>query len=122
MWYNSILGIVGVMERLLFFILIINIRSGIKMELFQPKEPQDLSTITKALKQILQIQDDQNEENKPLVLTVKNAAEELQVSIPTLREHFLCRPDFPKLKAGSKILIPRKAFEEWVNGFNTRSL
>jgi excisionase family DNA binding protein len=81
------------------------------------KEIQDLSTISKALKQILQVTDTKNEDgSKPLVLTVKDAAEELQVSIPTVRDHFLCRPDFPKIRAGTKILIPRKAFEEWING------
>jgi excisionase family DNA binding protein len=76
----------------------------------------DTSSLIEVFKQMLELTETKNQEDRSLVLTVKEAAEELQVSIPTLRDHFLCKPDFPKIRAGSKILIPRKSFEEWING------
>lgn len=77
---------------------------------------QDLSSFIYTLKKVLELEPTHQEGSKRIVLTVKEVADELQVSIPTLRDHFLCRPDFPKIRAGTKILIPRKAFEQWVNG------
>jgi hypothetical protein len=56
------------------------------------------------------------ESEQSLVLTVTSAAKMMEISIPTLRDHFLGRPDFPKIWAGSKCLIPRKALMEWLNG------
>ncbi|MBH8599102.1 MULTISPECIES: helix-turn-helix domain-containing protein [unclassified Thermoactinomyces] len=67
------------------------------------------------LERMIEIVETKELEDKPLALTVKQAAEQLQVSVPTLREHFLCRPDFPKVRAGTRFLIPRKALEEWLN-------
>lgn len=69
------------------------------------------------LERLIQLIDDKEHDHhdKPLVLTVKDAAEHLQVSIPTLRDHFLCRPDFPKIKAGTKVLVPYQALVNWLN-------
>lgn len=80
------------------------------------RESQDLSTIVKALQHLLLSNQHDEESTKPLVLTAKDAADELQISLPTFRDHFLCRPDFPKIRAGTKYLIPREAFVEWLNG------
>jgi hypothetical protein len=62
------------------------------------------------LERLIQLIDDKEHDHhdKPLVLTVK-------VSIPTLRDHFLCRPDFPKIKAGTKVLVPYQALVNWLN-------
>jgi excisionase family DNA binding protein len=64
---------------------------------------------------LIELLEEEKEEEQPLVLTANQAAELLQISLPTLREHLLCRPDFPKLKAGNRYLIPYKALVEWVN-------
>jgi hypothetical protein len=53
--------------------------------------------------------------DRPLVYTSEQAAKRMEISVPTLREHFLCRPDFPRVNAGRKVLIPRQALEEWLN-------
>lgn len=80
------------------------------------RKGQGESSVMDILEKVVQMVEEKNQsEPKALVLTVKEAAEELQISIPSLRDHFLCRPDFPKIRAGSKILIPRKAFEDWLN-------
>ncbi|MBD1371957.1 helix-turn-helix domain-containing protein [Hazenella sp. IB182357] len=82
----------------------------------QQKEQFETSSLMELLeKMIIIAEEHKNTETKPLVLTVKDAATELQISIPSLRDHFLCRPDFPKIRVGTKILIPRKAFEDWIN-------
>lgn len=80
------------------------------------KESLELFTVVEALQQLLLTDQHKNENMKPLVLTTKDAADELQISLPTLRDHFLCRPDFPKIRAGTKYLIPRKTFEQRHNG------
>lgn len=66
-------------------------------------------------KMIEMVEEKESEQEKPLVLTAKQAAEKLCISPPAFREHFLHRKDFPKVKAGTKILIPYKALEEWIN-------
>lgn len=45
------------------------------------QENQDLSTIVMALQQLLLSTQNKDEDIKPLVLTAKNAADELQVSL-----------------------------------------
>lgn len=83
------------------------------------KEQNETSYLIELLTKVVQIFEEKNQsDSKALVLTVKDAATKLQVSIPSLRDHFLCRPDFPKIKVGTKILIPRKALEDWVNAEN----
>ncbi|SHF23895.1 Helix-turn-helix domain-containing protein [Seinonella peptonophila] len=52
---------------------------------------------------------------KPLVLKTSEAAAEMRISLPTLRDHFLVRPDFPKVRAGTKYLIPYDALYQWLN-------
>lgn len=80
------------------------------------KKQDEASFVLDIFEKMVQIVEEKNQsESKPLVLTVKDAAAELQISIPSLRDHFLCRPDFPKIRVGSKILIPRKALEDWIN-------
>jgi hypothetical protein len=64
---------------------------------------------------LIELLEEEKEGEQPLVLTANQAAEILQISLPTLREHLLCQPDFPKLKAGNRYLIPYKALVEWVN-------
>jgi hypothetical protein len=64
---------------------------------------------------LIELLEEEKEGEQLLVLTANQAAEILQISLPTLREHLLCRPDFPKLKAGNRYLIPYKALVEWVN-------
>jgi hypothetical protein len=76
---------------------------------------QETFRILRTIERWMEMVDQSEQEKQPLVLTVKDAAEMLQISIPTLRDHFLCRPDFPKIKAGTKFLIPRKALEDWIN-------
>jgi hypothetical protein len=76
---------------------------------------QETFRILQTIERWMEMVDQSEQEKQPLVLTAKDAAEMLQISIPTLRDHFLCRPDFPKIKAGTKFLIPRKALEDWIN-------
>lgn len=66
------------------------------------------------LQHIVEIVED-SRADQPLVYTSEQAAKRMEISVPTLREHFLCRPDFPKVQAGRKTLIPRRALEEWLN-------
>ncbi|TCP61246.1 helix-turn-helix domain-containing protein [Baia soyae] len=82
----------------------------------QNSDQNDMSAIVNIFERMVQIVEEKSQTESSLVLTVKDAAEMLQISIPSLRDHFLCRPDFPKIRVGSKILIPRKALEDWING------
>lgn len=79
----------------------------------EPKFPESIQHLVEMLEQLLQNQ--QFKEDKPLVYTTEQTAKLMEISTPTLRDHFLCRPDFPKVRAGRKYLIPRKALEEWLN-------
>lgn len=48
-----------------------------------------------------------------LVLTPAEAAEMLGVSMPTM--YALCRqPDFPCVRLGRKVLIPRDGLRDWL--------
>jgi hypothetical protein len=76
---------------------------------------QEALKILQTIERWMEMVDQSEQEKQPLVLTVKAAAEMLQVSNPTLQDHFLCRPDFPKIKSGTKFPIPRKALEDWIN-------
>ena len=54
------------------------------------------------------------EKVKPLMLKPKDAAELLQVSMPTMYQ--ICRIDgFPVVHIGRRILIPIDALKEWLN-------
>lgn len=52
--------------------------------------------------------------NEKLCLSVAEAAELLGVGLSQMYTLTHCA-DFPKLKEGKRILIPRKRFVEWVN-------
>lgn len=84
------------------------------MQLGQPQIEKSTQFL-QIFEQMIKIVEEQEQQSKPLTYTVKQTAEIMQVSIPTLRDHFLCRPDFPQVWAGTKCLIPRKALEEWIN-------
>lgn len=49
-----------------------------------------------------------------LALTVKQFAVRMQVSMPTAYA-MTNQPDFPRLRAGKKILIPVAALERWID-------
>lgn len=49
-----------------------------------------------------------------LTMTASEAAEALQVSMPVIYE--LCRREnFPVIRIGRKVLIPRDQLQNWVN-------
>lgn len=52
--------------------------------------------------------------NEKLTLDVKEAAGLLGIGIGQMYQ-LTHRADFPKLRAGKRILIPRQRFIEWVN-------
>ena len=52
-------------------------------------------------------------ENKKLGMSVAEAAGELGVSRPVMYE-LVNRADFPKIKVGRRIVIPRQAFAAWL--------
>lgn len=52
--------------------------------------------------------------NEKLTLSVKEAAELLGIGLSQMYT-LTHRADFPKLKVGKRILIPRKRLVEWVN-------
>lgn len=81
---------------------------------------QEVIQLFRKLVQLVETSEQQAESS--LVLTTEKAAKLMEISIPTLREHFLCRPDFPKVWAGSKCLIPKKALEEWLNRSETHAV
>ena len=50
---------------------------------------------------------------KRMTLTVAEMAAELNISKPTAYE-IANRADFPTLRVGRRIIIPREAFERWL--------
>lgn len=55
-----------------------------------------------------------NSTAETIILTVQQAAEQMNVSRPTLL-NWTHKPDFPCFRVGRKILIPRQALVEWAN-------
>ena len=56
-----------------------------------------------------------------LTMTASEAAEALQVSKPVIYE--LCRlEDFPVIRIGRKVLIPREQLQDWVNAKRRREV
>lgn len=53
-------------------------------------------------------------EQLPVVLTVEQAAEVMQLKTHTFRRRILNQPDFPKLKIGRQYRIPTKAMLKWM--------
>lgn len=54
------------------------------------------------------------EEDPPLVYTVKQAADKLQMSKSKVYE-LARQKDFPSVKIGGRVMIPRQKLEEWIN-------
>lgn len=52
--------------------------------------------------------------NEKLTLSVKEAAELMGIGLSQMYT-LTHRADFPAIKVGKRILIPRKRFVEWVN-------
>lgn len=50
---------------------------------------------------------------EPIVLTVREAAEYMRISLPTMYE-IVHRENFPKINVGRKIIIPRVEFLNWL--------
>lgn len=46
-------------------------------------------------------------------MSVNDAAEAIGVSRPTMYQ-LIERTDFPKIRVGRRIIIPRRSFEEWL--------
>lgn len=77
---------------------------------------QDTERLVQLFSQIVKmLEDNEQKQKQPLVLTTKDVAELMQISVPSLRDHFLCRPDFPKIRAGSRYLVPYQALLQWLN-------
>lgn len=55
-----------------------------------------------------------SKDNKKLTINVKEAARMLNICENSMRI-LVNRRDFPKITIGRRIVIPKKAFEEWVN-------
>lgn len=55
-----------------------------------------------------------NTAGETIILTVQQAAEQMNVSRPTMLS-WTHRADFPCFRVGRKILIPRQALVEWAN-------
>ncbi len=49
-----------------------------------------------------------------MAMTVKEVADSLGICIPSAYG-LVNRPDFPKIRVGRRILIPREAFARWLN-------
>ena len=49
-----------------------------------------------------------------LAMTVAEVADSLGICMPTAYG-LINRPDFPKIRVGRRILIPREAFTRWLN-------
>lgn len=47
------------------------------------------------------------------MLTRKDAAKKLDVSLPTL-DRLISRPDFPKIRLGRSVKIPVELLERWI--------
>lgn len=47
------------------------------------------------------------------MLTRKDAAKKLDVSLPTL-DRLISRPDFPKIRLGRSVKIPEGLLERWI--------
>lgn len=54
-------------------------------------------------------------EQKRLCMTVSEMADELGVSKPTAY-NLANRADFPAIRFGKRVIIPRKPFEDWLTG------
>ena len=52
-------------------------------------------------------------ENPRLVLTAKEAAEAMNVSMPTMYQ-WMRTEGFPAFKTGKKWLVPARSFEQWI--------
>jgi excisionase family DNA binding protein len=52
--------------------------------------------------------------NKSECMTTKDVAQALNVCLP-VAYNIVNREDFPKIRFGRKIIVPRTAFEAWLN-------
>ncbi len=59
-------------------------------------------------------EDDMKQEDLPLVLNIKDLMEIMRISRDKAYE-FTRRKDFPVIRQGSRIIIPRDAFFKWLN-------
>jgi len=90
--------------------------SSVSVFMIHNQRQEKVDRLLQVFSRIVEIVEEADQQKKrPLVLTTNEAAQLMQISLPTLRDHFLCRPDFPKIKAGSKILIPYDALVRWLN-------
>jgi hypothetical protein len=77
---------------------------------------EETSRLVYLMEQVIRIiEEKEQKKDEPPVLSVKDTAELMKISVPTLRDHFLCRPDFPKFKAGTKYLIPYHSLMRWLD-------
>lgn len=47
------------------------------------------------------------------LLTRKDAAQKLDVSLPTL-DRLIARSDFPKIRIGRSVKVPEELLDEWI--------
>ncbi|GGA56763.1 hypothetical protein GCM10007416_32470 [Kroppenstedtia guangzhouensis] len=71
---------------------------------------QDQSPEYQFLSKIIQLV----KNDEPLVYTVKQAADKLQMSKSKVYE-LARQKDFPSVKIGGRVMIPRQKLEEWIN-------
>jgi len=53
-------------------------------------------------------------------MSVRELSMSMGISLPKAYE-FVKRPGFPVLRTGSRILIPKAAFEEWLKAESTKA-
>ena len=79
----------------------------------------NLKELVQLMSDLYKIIKDYEEKAAPMVLTVEETAQRLQVSIPTFRRYILTRPDFPKIKLGTTYRIPYRALISWLDQSST---
>ena len=78
----------------------------------EDKSYQELVSRVEALEEQMQQQDEK------LCINVKDAAKHCGVSERLMRQ-MVHMKGFPKIIYGRRIIIPKKAFVDWLNGFAT---
>lgn len=58
---------------------------------------------------------------KRFCITVKDVAEAFGISLPTAY-NIVNREDFPKIRYGRKIIVPREAFEKWMADLSAKNI
>ncbi|MEH6995414.1 helix-turn-helix domain-containing protein [Neobacillus drentensis] len=57
-------------------------------------------------------------EQKTLLLDTKELCRMLSLSRPTVEKLFICKPDFPVMRIGKKLLYNRKEIEVYINDWS----